>query len=149
MTPPVLSHKLLLTTLSIPTLTLLLTTYLYNAPLSASKTRTILTSDTLSPSCSSSYSVRKIVNPRNHVSMTDSRSIHLSKREIGLMGDEEILARLLKGFFGGWIFAPEEGLITVLRWAGRKLISVGFEGEYPIFINSFFIRRWRMTDFGR
>lgn len=62
------------------------------------------------------------------------------------MGDEEILARVLKGFFGGWIFAPEKGLITVLGWAGRKLVSVGFEGEFPIFLLILFY--WEMENDG-
>jgi len=60
--------------------------------------------------------------------MTDSRSIFISRKEIWGLRDEEILARFVKGFFGGWVFTPENVLIGGLRMVGRKLVSVGFEG---------------------
>jgi hypothetical protein len=117
---------LLLTTLALPTTALLLTTYLYN-PLSK-KTLTIRTSETLSPTASTSRSLHQIINPRHHISATDSRLITLSKTEIGNLTDEEILSRFLRGFFGGWVFWPERGVISVFGMLGRKMIAVRFSG---------------------
>jgi hypothetical protein len=44
------------------------------------------------------------------------------------MTDEEVLARCLRGFYGGWVFWPEKLLIFGLGVLGRKLVAVGFEG---------------------
>jgi hypothetical protein len=120
----------LISSLALPATALLISTYLYNAPLPARKTRTIRTSDSLSPTCSNSHSLRHIVNPRNHVSATDSRLITLSKTEIGNLTDEEILSRFLKGFFNGYIFLPEKGIISLFRLFGRKMVPVGFTGTF-------------------
>src|ERR1700709_710246 len=95
----------LLGALAIPATSLFLTSYLYNHPLSASKSRTITSTNSLSKSCAASPSLQ-IINPRNHQTVQDTRSIFLSKQEIGELSDEEILARFTKGFFGGWIFLP-------------------------------------------
>jgi hypothetical protein len=70
------------------------------------------------------------LNPRNHVSATDSRLITLSKTEIGNLTDEEILSRFLKGFFNGYIFLPEKGIISLFRLFGRKMVPVGFTGTF-------------------
>lgn len=120
---------LLLTSLAIPASALLLTSYLQNYPLPSQKTRTIKTSQFLSPTCLTSPSLH-IVNPRSHISATDSRKIILSKSEVGNLTDEEILARFLRGFYGGWVFWPEKGVIAAFRAAGRPVIAVGFEGTY-------------------
>jgi hypothetical protein len=120
---------ILLSSLALPATALLITTYLYNSPLSAHKTRTIKTSNALSATCTTSHSLHHFVNPRNHISATDSRRIILSKAEVGNLTDEEILARFLRGFYGGWIFAPEKALIGVLRVFGRKLVAVHFTGR--------------------
>jgi hypothetical protein len=111
---------------------LLLTAYLYNAPLSRSKTRTIQISEHLTSSTLSSHSLNSIVNPRHHKLIPDSRSIILSKVEIRSLSDEEILARLLKGFFGGWIFAPEMTLIATLRGMGLKFIPAGYSSMLAV-----------------
>jgi len=130
MAPPILTRRIiLLSSLVIPAGALLFTSYLYNHPLPASKTRTIQTTDSLSQSCASSLSVRNVVNPRNHKSMMDSRSIRLSKKEIGDLSDEEILARFFKGFFGGWVFAPEQNLLSFFGLFGVKVFPVGFSSQ--------------------
>jgi hypothetical protein len=64
---------------------------------------------------------------------TDSVSIRLSTAETRGLGDEEILARFLKGFFGGWSFAPEDLVLSVV---GSGAIGVGgtrFEGTLIAF----------------
>jgi hypothetical protein len=118
---------LLLTSLALPASAILLTTYLHNHPLPWQRTRTIKTSNTLSPTCLTSPSLH-IVNPRSHISATDSRKIILSKDEVGNLTDEEILSRFLKGFYGGWVFWPEKGVIAAFRAFGRPMIAVGFDG---------------------
>jgi hypothetical protein len=112
----------------IPVLLSATTIYLNQRLLPASKTRTIEIFPTLSPSVSSSHSLR-IVNPKNHAIFCDSRSITLSRKEVGSLTDEEILARFVKGFFGGWAFMPERYLIGGLGMLGRKLVFMSFEGE--------------------
>ncbi|KAE9366857.1 hypothetical protein N431DRAFT_429653, partial [Stipitochalara longipes BDJ] len=121
---------LLLTTLAVPAASaLLLQAYLYNSPLPAKKTSTIRTFHTLSPTCSTSPSL-KIVNPRSlpNNSAPDSRYITLSRSETRNLTDEEILSRFLRGFYNGWIFLPEKGIISLFRTAGRKMVAVGFTG---------------------
>ena len=117
----------LLSALSIPATALLIKIYLRNNPLPASRTGTITTADTLSPTTALSPSI-KIVNPKDHIAIGDSRYINLSAKDIGKLSDEEILARFLKGFFGGWIFTPERGLIGFLKGVGLKFVPVGFSG---------------------
>lgn len=45
---------------------------------------------------------------------------------MGDLTDEEILARFLKGFFGGWSFLPERTLFGALKLVGKSFIPVGF-----------------------
>ena len=123
------SRLFLLSALSLPATVLLLKTYLHNNPLPASRTRNITITDTLSPTSVLSASL-KIVNPKNHSFLADSRSIRLLAQDIGKLSDEEILARFLKGFFGGWIFTPERGLIGFLKGVGRNFIPVKFSSQY-------------------
>lgn len=58
----------------------------------------------------------------------DSRSIKLLERDICGLSDEEILARFVKGFFGGWVFAPERGIIGVFEMMGRPMVPMAFSG---------------------
>jgi hypothetical protein len=69
--------------------------------------------------------------------ITDYRSIILSKAEIKNLSDEEILARFLKGFFGGWIFTPEITLIATLRGIGLPFIPAGYSSTLPYSQNPF------------
>jgi hypothetical protein len=64
----------------------------------------------------------RIVNPHSHVPIHDTRYTRLSvpKR----LSDEEILARFVKGFFGGYVFGLERGM---LRVAGKEITR--FEGK--------------------
>jgi hypothetical protein len=112
----------------IPVLLSATTIYLNHRLLPASKTKSIKIFTALSPSIASSYSLR-IVNPKNHAIFSDSRSITLSKKEVGSLTDEEILARFVRGFFEGWVFTPERWLIGGLGMLGRKLVFMSFEGE--------------------
>jgi hypothetical protein len=122
---PIASKLVLLSTLTIPAIAVSLRAYLIEHPLPSSRTRTIKTQATLSPSCVPSASLG-IVNPKHHQTWTDSFSIKLSRREIGTASDEELLARFTKGFFGGWTFAAENNILMFLHAFGRQLVPVGF-----------------------
>jgi hypothetical protein len=63
-----------------------------------------------------------IVNPHSHVPIHDTRYIRLSVPNI--LSDEEILARFVKGFFGGYVFGLERGMS---RAAGKVITR--FEGK--------------------
>jgi hypothetical protein len=115
-------------TVTIPAIAVSLRAYLIEHPLPSSRTRTIKTQATLSPSCVPSASLG-IVNPKHHQTWTDSFSIKLSRREIGAASDEELLARFTKGFFGGWTFAAENNILMLLHAFGRQLVPVGFSGK--------------------
>ncbi|KAL2061302.1 hypothetical protein VTL71DRAFT_7575 [Oculimacula yallundae] len=108
----------------------LLATYFYTRPLPLTTPREITTTRTLSPSCTAKSTSKSlsIVNPYDHVSDPDSISINLSGSEIRELTDEEILARILKGFFGGWSFLPERTYLSALGLMGRSFIPVGFSG---------------------
>ena len=126
---PILPRLALLSALAVPVTGLSLAAYLYNQPLAAAKTRAIISTETLSPTCASSASVRAVVNPRHHVQWTDSYTIRLSRAESSGATDAELLARLVKGYFGGWIFTPEKSLLALLAWFGAQLVPVGFSSK--------------------
>ncbi|TGO62766.1 hypothetical protein BCON_0017g00060 [Botryotinia convoluta] len=109
-----------------------ITIYLQDHPLSAARTATIISYQQLSPSfTSSSQSFSSIINPRNHISITDSYKIRLSKADIRNRSDEEILATFTRGFFTGWMFTPERYLIASLRSLGMKFIPCGYSKISP------------------
>ncbi|KAF2712122.1 hypothetical protein K504DRAFT_426062 [Pleomassaria siparia CBS 279.74] len=60
-----------------------------------------------------SKSVSSIVNPNKHISRWSRRSIEVNIAK-GI-SDEEILARYVKGFFGGYVLAPERAILRTLR----------------------------------
>lgn len=74
-----------------------------------------------------------VVNPRRHKALSDTRSIllrlPLSKRE---NSDEQILATFVKGFFGGWVFAPEGILLSAFQ---RNLVDFSGMCNYPFLIH--------------
>jgi hypothetical protein len=55
----------------------------------------------------------KITNPKNHPPNHDTR--HLTIRVPKSLSDEEILARFVKGFFGGYVFGPERNILRATR----------------------------------
>ncbi|CZR55848.1 uncharacterized protein PAC_05736 [Phialocephala subalpina] len=133
------SRTSLLLTLATPATGILVATYFYNRPLLLPKSRKISSTEELSHSFKNvSGRSLEIINPRNHAWTSDSRSITLRRSEIAKsrkddgneegteVGDEEILARFVKGFFRGWSFTPERGLLALLARFGRKFIPVGY-----------------------
>ncbi|KAF3807373.1 hypothetical protein GCG54_00008830 [Colletotrichum gloeosporioides] len=71
-----------------------------------------------------SSTIKDIVNPRDHVSTSDSRYVDLTlPKNAREVTDERILAAFTHGFFGGKVFAPER---IVLAAIGRDF--TGFEG---------------------
>jgi hypothetical protein len=129
MTIRLFPRLILLSALAVPATALSLKLYLVNHPLSSSKTRSIRSTDSILPSGASSQALRSIVNPRHHIAWTNSHSIILSRSEVGDASDEEILARLVKGFFGGWIFTPEKNLLDLLHALGIPFQDAGFSSK--------------------
>jgi hypothetical protein len=121
-------HTLLITALALPpTTAFFLTAYLRNNPLHSSYSSKIIEKKALILSLTNSNSL-KTTNPRNHVSMSDTWSLVLPSKEVGNLSDEEVLARFMHGFFNGWVFTPEQTLLSFLGLLGRKLVPVGFTG---------------------
>lgn len=54
-----------------------------------------------------------VINPRNHRTKGDRVSIRLPLSRVSGLSDEEILALLTKGFFGGWVFAIEGWVMRI------------------------------------
>ncbi|KAG0645644.1 hypothetical protein D0Z07_8610 [Hyphodiscus hymeniophilus] len=128
----VLRNKFFLASaLSLPATAILVKLFLHNHPLSSFRTRTIESTETLSPTSATSFSIHNLVDPNNHLGIVDSRSIRLLKSQVGSYPVEEILARFLKGFFGGWVFTPERLLIASLNGIGMKFIPVQFSKIKP------------------
>lgn len=76
-------------------------------------------------SFASSHTVRNLVNPNSHPLALDSRSITIRGSKLSQLSDEVLLARFVKGFFGGWVFTPERHALKALN------ISAGpFPGQY-------------------
>lgn len=76
-------------------------------------------------SFASSHTIRNLVNPNNYPLALDSRSVTIRGSELSQLSDEVLLARFVKGFFGGWVFAPERYALKALN------ISAGpFPGQH-------------------
>jgi len=125
---PSLISRRLLSTLAVPAAAILLTAYLYDYPLPASISRTIRETNALSSSTIKSPTIKHL-NPRNHQALEDTRTIFLSKVDVKDLRDEEILARFTKGFFNGWIIAPERFVMGVFELLGSVIVQVGFTGK--------------------
>ena len=73
-----------------------------------------------------SDTMRKIINPKHHTTVSDTRFMTLdipaSQRHAS---DEALLARFIKEFYTGWVFTPERWLLKLLR---KDL--VGFPGPF-------------------
>ncbi|KAH7091676.1 hypothetical protein FB567DRAFT_519192 [Paraphoma chrysanthemicola] len=82
----------------------------------------IVSTDALSDDFKASKAVA-LTNPNKHISINDSRRITITLPI--LLSDEQILARFVKGFFGGWWLGPER---TVLRGFGKILVD--YNGLY-------------------
>jgi len=86
----------------------------------------ITTSRTIPRSLEDSATNKNIVNPDNHVHLDDSREVRLFLDRA--LSDEQILARFVKGFFGGWVFAPER---VILRTMQMRLVQVAAMSDVP------------------
>lgn len=69
----------------------------------------------------------RLVNPRGHGVKTDKVSMEISASSIKGLSDEEVLSRLVKGFFGGPIFFPER---TAMCWGTHKWLPPNFTSIY-------------------
>ncbi|KFY50728.1 hypothetical protein V496_09203 [Pseudogymnoascus sp. VKM F-4515 (FW-2607)] len=67
----------------------------------------------------------KLLNPRNHVIVTDQVSIRLPASSISGLSDEAVLALFTRGFFGGKVFAIER---LYMKLGGWRIIPRGYTG---------------------
>ena len=68
-----------------------------------------------------------VINPHCHATEQESYTLRIRARDLSSpMGDEEILARFCKGFWGGWAFSPERWLF---KWTGASVTK--FTGTSP------------------
>ncbi|KFY75768.1 hypothetical protein V499_04273 [Pseudogymnoascus sp. VKM F-103] len=67
----------------------------------------------------------KLINPRNHVIVTDQVSVRLPASSISGLSDEAVLALFTRGFFGGKVFAIER---LYMKLGGWKTIPTGYSG---------------------
>jgi hypothetical protein len=60
-----------------------------------------------------SRSITTIINPNTYLANHNSRSVilHVPKD----LSDEVLLARFVKGFFGGYVFAPEGAVLRAMK----------------------------------
>jgi hypothetical protein len=85
--------------------------------ISTISTTQISSSDQVPPEFKKSKAA-EITNPNKHIALDDTRRITIKLP--GPLSDEEILARFVKGFFGGWWFSPER---AALRGFGKVLVD--------------------------
>lgn len=125
----------LLTTLIAPATAVGLYAFIINRRIASVKRSLITSSESIPDSFSSSHSVRAVVNPNHHVSLKDTRglTITLSDQNASL-SDEQVLARFLKGFFGGYVFAPEAFILQRLPFR-----SAYFSSAFGTFLRSDFL----------
>lgn len=71
----------------------------------------------------SSYAVTRHGNPKNNVAFNHTLSVTVEIPERKALTDEQILVRMAKGYYGGWVISPE-------RWALAAVGAdiVNFEG---------------------
>ncbi|KAH7081130.1 hypothetical protein BKA63DRAFT_503220 [Paraphoma chrysanthemicola] len=86
----------------------------------------ITSSDALSDDFKTSKAVA-LTNPNKHIPINDSRRITINLPSP--LSDEQILARFVKGFFGGWWLGPER---TVLCGFGKVLVDYKDLNHKPI-----------------
>lgn len=92
----------------------------------------IVETKTITKSLADSHSLTKVVNPKHHQVLGDTRTIVLSKEQVGEMKDEEILSRMVRGFYSGWSFFPEKCLVRTLWEVGwGSMIRCEFVGTKP------------------
>ncbi|OBT48627.1 hypothetical protein VE00_00835 [Pseudogymnoascus sp. WSF 3629] len=66
-----------------------------------------------------------LINPRNHVIVTDQVSVRLPASSVSGLSDEAVLALFTRGFFGGKVFAIER---LYMKLGGWKTIPTGYSG---------------------
>lgn len=80
--------------------------------------RSIIATENAPETFKQSKSVKSIANPKGHFSHYDTRTVTI--RVPRDTTDEVILARFVKGFFGGYVLAPEGLVLGTLR---KKIVN--------------------------
>lgn len=84
--------------------------------ISSVRSAAITTTHSIPPSFQASKAFN-LANPNNFAFSPDSRSITLRvpSKKLASHSDEVLLARALRGFFGGWVFTPERIALGILN----------------------------------
>ena len=99
--------------------------FVVNRRISLADRNSISCFDDIPDSLKQSNSVKNIVNVHNHKAMADSRFITIEIPDrLQKVTDEVLLAKFVKGYFGGRVIGPERIALQTL-----KLDLVHFKGE--------------------
>lgn len=80
----------------------------------------IIASRSIPDSLRQSWTVKELINMNNHPAVMDSQYTELAAR-FREVPDTVLLARFLRGFFGGYVFGPER---VALQAAGIDLVHM-------------------------
>lgn len=69
------------------------------------------------------HKVRELINPRHHPESHDAHMATLQHHGVSKLTDEQLLSRLVKGFFGGWVFTPEAKVLAFIKPGDRPYTS--------------------------
>lgn len=123
--------RTLIATCALTLPTLLASKHVWDVYASVSPTprRSITTVDGVPESLETSDTVKNVVNPRGHVTSSDSLYTDLNLPEKARnLSDEALLAAFVRGFFGGKVFAAERGLLNLFRVDAAR---ANFSGKPP------------------
>lgn len=76
----------------------------------------------------------KVINPQNHVVITDQVCVRLPRSAISGLNDEAVLALCVRGFFGGQLFTIERFILSLF---GGKFLPVQYTGRLLIDVLEF------------
>lgn len=72
-----------------------------------------------------SYAVTQHGNPKGHVAFNHTLSVTVKIPKRTAMTDEQLLVRMVKGYYGGWVIAPERWILAAF---GADIVN--FEGMF-------------------
>lgn len=114
--PPFPIRSLIIPVIGLPVVACI--AFLQNHPLGASITAQIQSSPTVSESFESSPLIRHLTNARQHEAYGTTCAIRIPRSHLQGLSDEQLLTRLVKGFYGGVIFQPEKICLGLLARLG-------------------------------
>ncbi|PKS05138.1 hypothetical protein jhhlp_008505 [Lomentospora prolificans] len=103
--------------------------YLIHQRIKDIDSKRIVVRETIPEHFKQSWSVKDVTNPRLHPSRADSRFITLEiPDQYRGVSDEALLARFVRGFFGGLVIAPERLVLQTVRMNLVHFTKIGHVG---------------------